>query len=188
MAMTEDWKAGDWMHTFTGKKFYPMAPRAEDICIEDIAHSLGLQCRYNGHVREFYSVAEHCVHMSCFVSPKNALWALLHDATEAYVGDMIRPLKKFMPDYVKAEDEVMLVIAQKYGLAGELAIRADMPDDVRDADNRILLTERNALMVKTDHKWAVDDLEPLPVIIQGWSPLRAELMYLERFKELTDGR
>jgi|SRR5665647_1996660 len=181
--MTEDWKRGDWMHTFTGKKFYPMNPRAEDICIEDIAHSLGLQCRYNGHVKEFYSVAEHCVLMSRAVSYDNALWALLHDATEAYVGDMIRPLKKFMPKYVTAEDRVMAAICERFGLT-----RLTMPKEVNDADNRILLTERNALMVKTDHKWAVDDLEPLPVVIQGWTSFVAELMYLERFKELTDGR
>lgn len=181
--MSEDWKAGDWMHTFTGKKFYPMDPRAEDICIEDIAHSLGLQCRYNGHVKEFYSVAEHCVHMSYAVSPKNALWALLHDATEAYVGDMIRPLKKFMPEYVVAEDNVMAAICERFRLT-----QLTMPKEVNDADNRILLTERDALMVKTDHRWAVDDLEPLPVTIQGWSASWAEFMYLLRFKELTDGR
>lgn len=183
--MTEDdtWRSGDWMHTFTGKKFYPMDPHAKDICIEDIAHSLSLQCRYNGHVTDFYSVAEHCVLMSQAVSPRNALWALLHDATETYVGDMIRPLKKFMPEYVIAEDNVMVAICERFGLT-----RRTMPDEVRDADNRILLTEKTALLVKTGHKWVVDDLEPLPVTIEKWPPLGAELTYLKRFKELTNGR
>lgn len=182
MTMSEDWRAGSWMHTFTGKKFYPMAPRAEDICIEDIAHSLSLQCRYNGHVISYYSVAEHCVLMSYAVSPENALWALLHDATEAYVGDMIRPLKKFMPAYVVAEDNVMAAICERFGVT-----QLTMPDEVRDADNRILLTEKNALLVKTGHKWVVDDLEPLPVTIEGWSPAKAEIEYILRFVELVHG-
>lgn len=185
--MTEDWKRGDWMHTYTGKKFYPMNPRVEDICIEDIAHSLSLQCRYNGHVTRFYSVAEHCVHLSYSVSPANALWALLHDATEAYVGDMIRPLKKFMPEYVDAEDRVMVAIAQRFGLSLPVDGPLIMPNEVKDADDRILLTERNSLMVKTDHKWVVDHLEPLPVTIFAWESLAAEFAYTLRFKELTNG-
>jgi len=62
--MTENWRTGDWMHTYTGMKFYPMEPNPSDICIEDIAHALSMQCRYNGHTLQFYSVAQHCVLMS----------------------------------------------------------------------------------------------------------------------------
>lgn len=176
----EGWREGSWMHTFTGKRFYPLDPRVEDIDIRDIAHSLSLQCRYNGHVQRFYSVAEHCVLMADWVydqdSAQNALWALLHDATEAYVGDMIRPLKKYMPDFIATEDRVMAVIAEKFGL-----YTTEMPDIVKEADNRILLTERDALMVPTAFAWEQDGLDPLPVTVNVWSSDEAEAQYIAAF-------
>jgi len=173
------WRAGDWMQTFTGRKFYPMDPRPEDIDVRDIAHALSLLCRFNGHVRRFYSVAEHCVLMSRAVPEQHALYALLHDATEAYVGDMIRPLKGSMPHYREAEDRVMDAIAERFGLPGV------MPAEVHDADNRILLTERDALMAPSGHAWGQDDLDPLLVTVTGWYPHEAERMYLSRLTELT---
>lgn len=170
---------GDWMQTFTGQQFYALDPRPEDIDSRDIARALSMQCRFNGHVNKFYSVAEHCVLLSFAVSPPNALWALLHDATEAYVGDMVRPLKKHMPDYVAVEDRLMGVIAERFGLSGEI------PAEVHEADSRILLTERDALMNPSSHLWAVDGLPPLPVNIFAWYPKLAEEMYLRRLDELT---
>jgi hypothetical protein len=175
-------RAGDWMQTFSGAKFYPMDPAVEDIRGVDIAHSLALQCRYNGHVSRFYSVAEHCVHLSFAVAPKHALWALLHDASEAYVGDMIRPLKRHMPDYVDVEDSVQLAIAAWAG------IRWPIPEAVLDADTRILLDERAALF-PTSQRWAIDDThQPLGVDIVGWSPAQAETRYLARMNELLVDR
>ena len=179
---------GDWMETFTGRQFYPMSPRAEDVDPVDIAHALGMLCRYNGHVKRFYSVAEHCVLMSDWVEKdasldrddarRLALWALLHDATEAYVGDMIRPLKRSMPDYVWAENKVMLEILDRFELSTEFVmdhtgrvLRVEMPAVVHEADNRILLTERAALMPATGRQWGVDDLELLPVQIHGWGQI-----------------
>ncbi len=173
------WGRGDWMQTFTGRKFFPMDPRSDDVDPADIAHALSLQCRYNGHVDRFYSVAEHCVLLSRVVSPENAAWALLHDATEAYVGDMIRPLKRSMPDYCEAEDRVMVAIADAFGLSGQV-----IPDEVKEADTRILLDERAALMSLTQHRWAIEDLEPLAVTIYAWSPEEAERQYLDRLREL----
>src|SRR5690349_19702773 len=126
------WERGSWMQTFTGRRFYPLDPKVEDIDPTDIAHALSLICRYGGHVTRFYSVAEHCVLLSHAVSPENALWALLHDATEAYVGDMVRPLKQHMPAYRDVEDRLMLVIADRFGLP----IRDGedfLPDEVKAA-------------------------------------------------------
>lgn len=176
----ETWLRGHWMQTYTGRKFYPMAPAAEDVYPEDIAHALSLLCRYNGHVRRFYSVAEHCVHVSRSLGPEWALWGLLHDATEAYVGDMIRPLKLHMPDYRAAEDRVMVAIAERFGLS-----TAEMPDAVRQADNRVLLDERAALMSPAPDHWSVEDLEPLGVQIGGWTPSTAEHEYLWVLEGLT---
>jgi hypothetical protein len=180
MSVADTWHRGDWMQTYTGRQFYPMDPHPNDVDRLDIAHALSLLCRYNGHVQRFYSVAEHCVLMSEAVAPEYALWALLHDATEAYVGDMIRPLKRSMPDYVAAEDRVMFAIAAKFGLTGP------MPAEVKDADNRVLLTERASLMPSNGHAWAVDGLAPLPVTIHAWPPHVAEARYLDRLISLTE--
>jgi hypothetical protein len=175
---TPSWQRGHWMQTFTGRQFYPLDPRPEDIDIIDIAHALSMQCRYNGHVQRFMSVAEHCVLMSRVVAPEHALWALLHDATEAYVGDMIRPLKLHMPEYRAVEDRVMLAIAAAFD------IDPDMPPEVKIADSRILLDERAALLGTPPGNWNVDG-EPFGIEIPAWDPQAAEAQYLQRFAVLT---
>ena len=174
----QTWRRGDWMQTFTGKRFYPLSPRPEDIDPVDIAHALSLLCRFGGHVDRFYSVAEHCVLMSEAVPQEWALWALLHDATEAYVVDVPRPLKRQLGEYMAIEASVMMAIAIRFALP--FAGPGEMPPAVRDADNRILLTERNALMSATHERWAQDDLEPLPVKIHAWHPFAAEAQYARR--------
>lgn len=168
---------GSWMQTYTGRQFYPLDPQADDIEPLDIAHSLSMQCRYNGHSHSFMSVAEHCVLMSRAVSPAHALWALLHDATETYVGDMIRPLKVHMPDFVAAEDAVMVAVAQRFG------IDPVMPAEVREVDTRILLDERAALFPAPAGDWDIH-VEPLGVKIQCWHPSEARRQYLARLGEL----
>lgn len=175
-----NWHRGDWMQTYTGRAFYPLDPDPEQIDLLDIAHALGMQCRYNGHVHSFYSVAEHCVHVSTIVPAADALWALLHDATEAYVGDMIRPLKRHMPAYVAVEDAVMEAIAVRFGLSGA----PHMPDTVKRADTQVLLDERAALLSAPPRQWDVDG-EPAGVEILGLEPAAATLAYLDRFTEIT---
>lgn len=175
------WSRGHWSQTYSGRQFYPMDPQPEDIDIVDIAQALSMQCRFNGHVSQFYSVAEHCVLLSHQVPAENALWALLHDATEAYVGDMIRPLKKHMPEYQAAEHRVMVAIAERFG------IEPVMPSSVRDADNRILLDERLALLGPIPADWGIAG-EPLGVEIRAWTPQQARAAYEARFAELSGER
>lgn len=144
----------------------------------------GLETSTNTYLCEGFaahnSVAEHCILMSYAVAPEHALWALLHDATEAYVGDMVRPLKIQMPEYVEVEDNLMCMIAKKFGLVG-----SQMPAAVKDVDTRILINERRTLM-RTEHAWDMDGLEPLPnTDISAWKPHWAEYYYMARFKELT---
>lgn len=171
---------GDWMQTFTGRAFFPLDPSLDDIVIEDIAHALSMLCRYGGHVRGFYSVAEHCVLMSRAVAPQNAMWALLHDATEAYMGDLIRPLKRQMPAYAEAEADLMLAICTRFGLP------FDCPAEVKAADTRILRDEREALLSPPPLPWlAVEEVEPLGVHVVGHAPWAAERLYLDRFAELN---
>jgi hypothetical protein len=176
----EPLRLGDWMQTFTGRAFWPLDPQVDEIDPVDIAHALALLCRYGGHVSRFYSVAEHCVLMSHAVAPENALWALLHDATEAYMGDMIRPLKRVMPAYARAEAALMASICDRFGL-----IRA-RPDEVGSADNRILRDERDALMGPAPLPWSsIEDVPSLGVIVGGWPPHVAEQRYLARLNDLT---
>ena len=178
-----EWQRGDWMQTYTGARFYTLDPRPEEINPDDIAHALSLLCRYGGHVDRFYSVAEHCVLMSEAVPPEHALYALLHDATEAYVCDVPRPLKRQLAGYREIEDRVWWAIVCHFGLAN-----VDIPAVVKEADNRILLTERDALMPNTLYSWSVDGMEPLPVRVEGWTPQYAETRYRLRLRDLTGAK
>lgn len=181
-AAENDWLKGGWMLTYSGKQFWPLTPRVDDIDIKDIAHSLALQCRYNGHSSGFYSVAEHSILISQAVAPEHALWGLLHDAAEAYVGDMVRPLKWSMPDFCEAEDRILDLIACRFGLPS-----LKIPAAVHEADARILLTERAKLLNLNGHRWdeAIEQLEPLPVKVEGLPWYEAEFKFLVRFAELT---
>lgn len=172
------------MQTFTGRQFYPLDPHPEDIDAADIAHALSLICRYGGHTKRFYSVAEHCLLMSHAVPKEHALWALLHDATETYVGDMVRPLKHHMPEYRAVEDRLMVVIAEQFHLTRYATDAAGMPAEVKDADNRILLDERAALLSEPPERWQQDDLEPLGVNVVGIASPAIELLFLRRLREL----
>ena len=168
---------GGWFLTSTGKQFFPLDPRAEDICIEDIAHALSNVCRFGGHCRDFYSVAQHSVHVSDLVPPEHAMLGLMHDATEAYIGDMVRPLKLCMPDYQEAEARLWTVIAAKFGLP-EI-----FPGCVKEADNVALMTERRDLVIHTPHVWSVK-AEPDEAQIRAWSPRLAKKHFLNRYREL----
>lgn len=172
--------ADAWLQTYTGRRYYPLEPRFEDIDIIDIAHALSLLCRFGGHIDRFYSVAEHCVLLSNWVDNDAALSALLHDATEAYVVDIPRPLKYLLPDYRDLENRAWKAITKKFNI-GLL-----LPEQVKEGDNRILLNERDTLMAQHE-QWSIDSLQtPLPIEIVGWAPERAEQEYLNRFKELYD--
>lgn len=177
------------MQTHSGRRFYPLSPRAEDVDPVDIAHSLAHLCRYNGHVDRFYSVAEHCVLMSLVMpTPELALEALLHDGSEAYVGDMVRPLKHTpqMTPYREAEDAVMDAIALRFGLPVDAAGHHHKSPEVQDADTRILLTERTALLshYKPSDRWNVDGMEALDVEIMALQPYGAKQAYLARLESL----
>lgn len=170
---------GDWMQTYTGRQFWPLDPRFNEIDIRDIAHALAHQCRYAGHVRTFYSVAQHSVLVSLQASEENALCALLHDATEAYLVDLPRPVKKFMPEYAKAELNLWHAIAMKFDLPMEI------PDEVHELDNRILHDEREQLMSEPPAQWSVPG-ERLGINIYPWEAAFAKSRFMARFHELTE--
>lgn len=174
---TPDWYDGKWIQTYTGVRFYPTIPAEADVNIIDIAHALSQQCRYGGHSKVFYSVAEHCVHVSGALPEPLRLWGLLHDASEAYLVDVPRPLKQFLKGYAAIEEQLMSVIARKYGLAPQ------MPDEVKLVDQRILMDEKKELLKPLE--WSTD-LEPLGVKIECWHPVQAKNVFLNAFYMLTD--
>lgn len=178
--MTMTPRIGDWMQTRSGRAYWPLSPRAEDVDINDIATSLSKICRFGGHIKfEHYSVAEHSVHVSLCVPPEHALQALLHDATEAYVGDVIRPLKQNLLGYDEIEARNWAVIAQRFGLP--LA----MHPSVKVADNAVLLAEKEALLEDPPIPWHwAAGLTAAPVQIMGLMPDAAKWFFIERFEEL----
>ncbi|RJG47370.1 hypothetical protein D3Y55_21045 [Mesorhizobium sp. DCY119] len=171
------------MQTYTGKKFWPLDPRADEICIEDIAHSLSLQCRYAGHCHKFYSVAEHSVLMTRWIvehyGNKAALWALLHDASEAYLVDVPRPLKRHLRDYKAAEMNVMAAVCETFDLPPV------MPAEVHEADTRIIADE---LANMAPMPWHTKHDDPLGIELQYWPPETAELYFLHTFRMLMAER
>ncbi len=167
-----------FIQTFLGK-FVLSTPVSSDINIMDIAHSLSLQCRFTGHCKRFYSVAEHSVRVANLVEPSLRKQALLHDATEAYIGDISRPLKKMLPEIKSIERSIQIHISREFG------IPVEMHDAVKYADDTLLATEKRDLLgtCPDDVQW-----ETLPKPIWGqihpWSPEDAEHKFLSFFYSL----
>lgn len=182
--MTTDYerpaRVGDWMQTYTGRQFWPVDPRPDDVHIDDIAHALSMVCRYGGHVLDFYSVAEHCCHLHDEAAPEHKAWALLHDASEAYIADIIRPLKPSLKGYLDHERVVMWAICIRFGL------KQEMPPEVKTLDNRILADEAAQAMSAPPAPWAYNG-EPLGIKLGFWPPYMAKREFLARFKALNLG-
>lgn len=172
-------RIGDWMLTASGRQYYPLDPRPEDVHIEDIATALSKQCRFGGHTNVPYSVAEHSYHCSFLVAREHALQALLHDATEAYVVDVPRPLKI-------ALGAVYSGIEQRNWLAicAALGVSCEMHPSVKAADDAMLLAERAQLMPMSGPAWNVPGTAA-DIAIPAWSWYRARNAFLDRYRELT---
>lgn len=168
-------RIGDWMQTASGRQYWPLDPRAEEVTLFDIAHALSMQCRYGGHCSHFYSVAEHSVLVSRMVPREHALTALLHDATEAYCADVPRPLKRHLSNYAEIEALNWRAIAEAFMLDEE------MHPSIKDADNAILANERDALMMPTPKPWP--GVAVPGVHIECWSPERASAEFRKRYLE-----
>ncbi len=168
------------MTTYSGKPFWPFDPRPEDFRIFDIAHSLANICRFNGHTKEFYSVAQHCVHGSYEIERAFAFEFLMHEVEEAYTGDMIRPIKYLptMTGFRNIQNKIDAVSRRKFGLPEK------MSPEVKIADNRMCWTEkRDLLLNQQDIDWGTP-IEPYERRIKAISPLEAKWAFIDRFKEL----
>ena len=151
-----------------------------EFTIYDIASALSKLCRFTGQVTNFYSVAQHSCYVHDLVTSNNRLWGLLHDASEAFIGDVSSPLKHLLPEYCGIEAKIMRCITDKYGLEPKI------PDEVKTVDLRLLLNEAQALLPGVDiANWGVP-AEPLDLKITGvWLPDVAEKEFLLRFSKLV---
>lgn len=181
----------DWIMTASGRPFWPLEPRVEDVAIEDIAHHLSNLCRFIGGVRIFYSVAQHSVEVSREMAPaiitargrSAALYGLLHDASEAYLMDIPRPLKhdEQFAAYRAAEARLQRVIYHAFDLDQD-----DEPAHLKAVDRRMLRTEQRDLMPPAALAERRDDVEPFTFhVTNPWAPSRARWEFLQRFAELT---
>lgn len=165
-----------WMETFGGRKVNPFNVKEEDVDIRVIAHSLSLTCRYGGHCKVFYSVADHSIRVADIVEPKYQLAALLHDAGEAFLGDVIRPLKYNLPIIQEAEERALKVVMGKFGVDWS----EDVREAVKQADNIVGATEGRDLMYHVEDWGKLP--EPLEAKIRPMSFLEAEIIFLSMFR------
>ncbi|MFG1172125.1 HD family hydrolase [Erwiniaceae bacterium CAU 1747] len=170
-----------WINTLSGKHFRFNDIDPATISIEDIAGALSNLCRFTGHVQDFYSVAQHSVYVSRLVPPEMALEALLHDAAEAYCGDVSSPLKEFIPDYRCIEQRIDAVIRAKFGLPAELNWL------VKRADLIMLATERRDFDMDDGTPWpALEGIECASFIVSPLTPRQAAVQFIQRYNELKN--
>lgn len=184
--------SGDWMETSTGRQCYVLGPDPR-FTAEDIAAGLARRCRFGGQLRRgvwHYSVAEHCVLLVRWareniphkVDERLLRTLLMHDAAEALIGDMVRPIKPFMQEFCALDRQLSRVIATRYNLSFPAG---DWPTWVHELDSRILKDEREQVMCfAAGNKWKIDHLEPLGVSIQAWNARQAFDEFLHEMLQL----
>lgn len=163
----------------SGRYFDLLDPDGSDFGIDDIAHALANVCRFTGHCRSFYSVAQHSVLVSHVVPREHAFAGLMHDAAEAFVGDVSKPLKVMLPDYQLIEDRIEAAVFARLGLPAKL------PECVKHADRVLLRTEQRDLMFADRDVWTfTGDAQPLRGRIEPIGPSEAKKAFLNRYFEL----
>ena len=180
-----------WIPTFSGRVFDLENPSADVVHIDDIAHALAYQCRFNGHCREFYSVAQHSVLVADIVAerggkPGGELAALLHDAAEAYLGDIVAPLKHKLPDFRRIEKRVEAVVLKAF-FGGATFEQMGVADTIKYADLVMLATESRDLMAQCWRPWdSIECVAPRTERIEPLGPKDARRLFLERFDRLSN--
>jgi len=181
--------AGPYLQTVSGRWVNPFDPDPEQLDAGDIARALANLCRFGGHSRSFYSVAQHSVIVSRLVEERTgdaeeAFAALMHDATEAYLGDMPHPLKHRSPlgaAYKAAEDHLEQALRDRF------RIKPDVPE-IKRVDKALLAAERRAFSAERWHWPELEGVEPLDLELAAWPPDEAARAFAERYAELDARR
>ena len=171
-------KLDGWRDTITGRRFDYATPENYKFDIEEIAHALSQLCRFTGHTKEFYSVAQHSVMVSWLLPPELRLIGLLHDAAEAFVGDINAPLKQLLPQVKELENRIQAAIYKQYGVVDTIRAAAM----VKEADIRMLMTEKRDLMPGMPlDEWGdwVKRYKPMRAKIEPWTPQYARYQFIE---------
>lgn len=181
-----NWKTAS-IQTFTGLEFYPLDPKPSNISPLDVAHALSLKCRYTGHCEFFFSVAQHSVLLADWVahlggSVVDQRWALMHDASEAYLPDVAGPIKRHIPGFCEIEDRVLRAVAERFHLP--------WPKNpwITDLDRNFYWRERRVLLKDVD--WCSQDPELVTgemvdtIPIEHWTPERAKQEFWVMFCHL----
>lgn len=177
-----------WIQTYNGNQVWPLEA-VGDVCLTDIAHSLSQICRFNGHTRVFYSVAQHSVLASQLIAPQHAAWGLMHDAAEAYIGDLTRPIKRSVriemsPGVLRDINDIEADMLQRIAL--DFSLPWPPPwDEIENVDQRLLKSERRALMKHYGEyaSWESKTVAEAVYISPESSPI-AEARFLARALEL----
>lgn len=176
-----------WIQTNSGISFSLNNPQVNQLSILDVVNSLSKICRFTGHTDSFYSVAQHCVLVSYFTKPENAFTALMHDFTEAYLGDVATPLKNLLPEYKELETKLWLVGVEKWGLPEKI------PEDVKEADKLLLNVEGSLLFSKPiPCIWDMEEVGFVTSQLSGKAPVmpleprEAKQLFIERYLELRE--
>lgn len=168
--------------TSNGRYFDLADPENAIFHIEDIATALSNICRYAGHVPRFYSVAEHSVLMAMEMPAHLRFEALMHDAAEAYIGDVSRPLKYMLPDYKALEQRVETALRKQFGLP-------DTPSpEIKQFDMRMLAMEKEAVLRCDDFWVSTEGIEPLNIQPHFWEPGTAASFFLDQYHHLENLR
>lgn len=180
-----------FIQTFTGRRVDPLALTAADVSIFDIAHALAYSSRYNGHAREFYSIAQHSVLVSELLELRGLpyevqAWGLMHDAAEAYLGDVVTPLKRYLFTVDAGGafnsfrvDEALAL----HAIAEALRLPWPVPSAINAADRELLACEAAALFGGDLSAWRLQ-FEPGAVTVEPWPAAEAERRFLARWWEL----
>lgn len=176
------YKAAEFIETYTGRMFKPLYPDPRAVSVIDIAHALANQCRYSGHTIWHYSVAHHSCLLAQYTEQVlkrpaiECLQILMHDAPEAYLVDIPRPVKQYMPEFRKWDHGINDAVREWLGVA-----HLPIPDYQDELDSRIISDERAQLMSDSGNDWGHAARHPLDIIISRWSPEHAEQQFLFRY-------
>jgi hypothetical protein len=180
---------GPFLQTVSGRRLNPFEPELDQLDPGDIARALGNLCRFGGHSRVFYSVAQHSVIVSELVEQRggdaeDVFAALMHDASEAYLGDMPHPIKHRSPlgaAFKTAEEHLEQAIRERF------RIKANVPE-IKRADRALLATERRVFSTENWHWPELDGVEPLDLELRAWPPEEASAAFARRYAELDARR